>query len=158
MAMYTIVKRFSFSAAHRIDGLPADHRCSRLHGHNYVVQAILQSSTLDATGFVRDFGELAPLRHLIDEKFDHRCLNEVFGHGMTTSEFMAKWFYDWCKELWPEVIAVRVSETPGTRAEYRGQPKPRAAAHLRVAQSSIRRSVVRSSPNQRPRSLAGRRS
>jgi hypothetical protein len=33
--MYTIAKRFTFSASHIIGGLPADHRCARLHGHNY---------------------------------------------------------------------------------------------------------------------------
>jgi hypothetical protein len=59
--LYTIAKSFSFSASHKIEGLSADHPCSRLHGHNYEVEMILQSSVLDAVGFVRDYRELAAL-------------------------------------------------------------------------------------------------
>jgi 6-pyruvoyl tetrahydropterin synthase len=56
--MYTIAKRFAFSASHVIGELSADHPCGRLHGYNYEVEVSLQSPTLDATGFVRDFHEL----------------------------------------------------------------------------------------------------
>src|SRR5215468_9371730 len=37
MPYYTISKFFEFSAAHHLTGLPDDHPCSRVHGHNYVV-------------------------------------------------------------------------------------------------------------------------
>jgi 6-pyruvoyltetrahydropterin/6-carboxytetrahydropterin synthase len=117
--MYTISKHFAFSASHTIGGLPADHRCTRLHGHNYEVEVSLQSSTLDAVGFVRDYGELSAVQDLLDVTVDHRHLNEVLGHDRTTAEVIAKWLYDWCKGRWPEVVAVRVSETPRTWAEYR---------------------------------------
>ena len=43
----------------------------------------------------------------------------VYGHDRTTAEVIGKWLYDWCKARWPEVIAVRVEETPKTWAEYR---------------------------------------
>src|SRR5262249_12296187 len=36
--MYTITKRFAFSASHIIGGLLPDHPCGRLHGHNYEVR------------------------------------------------------------------------------------------------------------------------
>ncbi|RWE22340.1 MAG: 6-carboxytetrahydropterin synthase [Mesorhizobium sp.] len=117
--MYTIAKRFAFSASHVIGGLPADHPCSRLHGHNYEVEIVLQSAELDPVGFVRDYRELSELKSLIDNTLDHRHLNEVLGHDRTTSEVIAKWIYDWCCERWPEVAAVRISETPKTWAEYR---------------------------------------
>jgi 6-pyruvoyltetrahydropterin/6-carboxytetrahydropterin synthase len=38
--MYTIAKRFAFSASHVIGGLPTDHPCARLHGHNYEVEVL----------------------------------------------------------------------------------------------------------------------
>jgi 6-pyruvoyl-tetrahydropterin synthase len=60
--MYTIAKRFTFSASHIIGGLPAHHPCARLHGHNYEVEVTLRSPTLDAVGFVRDYHELSALR------------------------------------------------------------------------------------------------
>ena len=117
--MYTIAKRFAFSASHIIGGLPADHPCGRLHGHNYEIEVILQAPVLDATGFVRDFHELAALRDFINEMLDHKHLNDVLGHDRTTSEVISRWLYDRCKDRWPEVVAVRVSETPRTFAEYR---------------------------------------
>jgi len=117
--MYTIAKRFTFSASHVIGGLPAQHPCARLHGHNYEVEVVMQSAMLDPIGFVRDYRDLSALKEFIDDEFDHRHLNEVLGHDQTTSEAIAKWFYDWCRERWPELAAVRVSETPQTWAEYR---------------------------------------
>jgi len=117
--MYTIAKRFIFSASHTIGGLPPSHPCACLHGHNYEIEVVLRSPTLDAVGFVRDYRELSALKDVIDTTFDHKHLNDVLGHDRTTSEVIGKWFYDWCKERWPEVIAARVSETPNTWAEYR---------------------------------------
>jgi len=117
--MYKILKTFSFSASHVLSGLAVDHPCSRLHGHNYVVEIELSSPTLNATGFVRDYRELKALKHYLDKQIDHRHLNDIFGPHGTTAEHLAKHFYDWCKARWPEVTAARVSETPRTWAEYR---------------------------------------
>jgi 6-pyruvoyltetrahydropterin/6-carboxytetrahydropterin synthase len=117
--MFTISKEYHFSASHILHGLSEDHPCSRLHGHNYVVEVELQSETLNSTGFVRDYRELDALKKYIDDEVDHRHLNDVLGENNTTAEQIAKHFYDWCKKRWPEVSAVRVSETPKTNAEYR---------------------------------------
>ncbi len=117
--MYTIAKRFAFSASHVIGGLAPQHPCARLHGHNYEVEVLLQADALDAVGFVRDYRELSVLKDFIETSLDHRHLNDVLGHDRTTSEAIAKWIYDWCRARWPEVTAVRVSETPKTWAEYR---------------------------------------
>ena len=116
--MYTISKRFSFSASHIIGGLKPGHPCGRLHGHNYDVEVRLRSDTLDAAGFVRDFYELTALDDFIKVTLDHRHLNDVLGHDRTTTEVISHWLYDWCKARWPEVISVRVGETPDSFAEY----------------------------------------
>lgn len=117
--MYTISKEYHFSASHQLHQLPADHPCSRMHGHNYVVEVELKSETLNAVGFVRDYRELDALKIYIDEKFDHHHLNDILGDENITAEQIAKHFYDWCKAKWPEVSAVRVRETPKSIAEYR---------------------------------------
>lgn len=116
--MYTISKRFTFSASHIIDGLPEGHQCSRLHGHNYVVEVVLAAEQLDAVGFVVDYGELKPLKQIIDSELDHRHLNDVLP-GATTAEAIARFLFDRARALWPQTVAVRVSETPATWAEYR---------------------------------------
>jgi 6-pyruvoyltetrahydropterin/6-carboxytetrahydropterin synthase len=117
--MYRIAKNFHFSASHILPRLPKDHPCARLHGHNYAVEVELQSATLNQYGFVRDYRELSALKKYIDENIDHRHLNDIFGDDGVTAENLAKHFYGWCKKIWPEVSAVRVSETPASWAEYR---------------------------------------
>ena len=119
--MYTITKQFSFSASHVLDHLPEEHPCSRLHGHNYIVELVLQSTELDPLGFVRDYNELAPFKGFIDDKLDHRHLDNVI-EGPSTAENLARHLYEFARRMWPEVVAVRVSETPKTWAEYRPGP------------------------------------
>ncbi|MBI1273442.1 MAG: 6-carboxytetrahydropterin synthase QueD [Alphaproteobacteria bacterium] len=117
--MYKISKEFHFSASHQLGKLPDDHQCKRLHGHNYIVLVELAADELDEFGFVRDYQELDVLGRYIDERFNHRHLNDVLGSETTTAEYLARHFYDWCKERLPKTVAVRVSETPKTWAEYR---------------------------------------
>jgi 6-pyruvoyltetrahydropterin/6-carboxytetrahydropterin synthase len=116
--LYTISKRFNFSASHIIEGLPEGHQCSQLHGHNYVVEVVLAAEQLDVVGFVVDYGELKPLKQIIDTELDHRHLNDVLP-GATTAETIARFLFDRARALWPQTVAVRVSETPTTWAEYR---------------------------------------
>ena len=99
--------------------MPPDHPCARLHGHNYEIEVILQSASLDAVGFVRDYGELSALKCFLETTVDHRHLNDVLGHNRTTAEVISRWLYDWCKSRWPEVVAIRVAEAPDTWAEFR---------------------------------------
>ncbi|MGH3718023.1 MAG: 6-carboxytetrahydropterin synthase QueD [Pseudonocardiaceae bacterium] len=122
--MYRIGKRFSFDAAHVLHGLPVGHKCARLHGHTYTVEVELSSRRLTEPGFVTDFGDFAVFKSYLDENFDHRLLNEVLDVE-PTSELLAEHFFGWCITHLEPVIggwltAVRVSETPSTWAEFRG--------------------------------------
>lgn len=122
--MYRIGKRFCFDAAHILHGLPAEHKCARLHGHTYTVEIELSGRQLIAPGFVTDFGDLVVFQSYLDENFDHRLLNDVLDVE-PTSELLAKHFFGWCVAHLEPVVgdrltAVRVSETPSTWAEFRG--------------------------------------
>ncbi|MDZ7709983.1 MAG: 6-carboxytetrahydropterin synthase QueD [Roseovarius sp.] len=117
--MYRITKEFHFSASHQLFGLREGHPCARMHGHNYIVVVELAAEELGETGFVRDYHDLAELKRYIDDELDHRHLNDVLGDDCVTAERMARHVFDWCAARWPEVSAVRVSETPKTWAEYR---------------------------------------
>ncbi len=116
--MYTITKQFHFSASHIIEGLPDGHPCGRLHGHNYVAEIILAAEYLNPIGFVVDYNALSPFKDIIEKELDHRHLNDILPCP-STAEHMAKYLYDRAKAIWPEVVAVRISETPKTCAEYR---------------------------------------
>lgn len=116
--MYEIKKAFSFSAAHQLSGLPADHQCAREHGHNYIVEVVLRDNVLNAVGFVQDYGNLAPIKKWLDDRFDHRRLNDELTFN-PTSELFARFIFDKWIATYPMLYAVRVSETPTSWAEYR---------------------------------------
>src|SRR5262245_51326864 len=115
--MYTISKEFHFSASHQLRGLPPEHPCGRLHGHNYRVELILQRGALDEHGFVVDYNEMQPFGAYIAAHLDHRHVNDLI--EQPTAEHIAKHLYGVAWELWHDVaITVRVSETPKTWAEF----------------------------------------
>lgn len=117
---WKITKQFHFSASHQLTHLPPEHQCARLHGHNYLVEVVLEGDTLNHAGFIRDYGELKPLKEYIDHFLDHRHLNDVLGGAeQTTAERLAMHILVKYSALWPELKAVRVSETPQTWAECR---------------------------------------
>ncbi|QNP74392.1 6-carboxytetrahydropterin synthase [Streptomyces roseirectus] len=118
---YCISKEFHFSASHQLDGLPGDHPCGRLHGHNYVVSMELSALTdeLDDVGFVRDYGDLRDFKVWLDDEVDHQHLNKVVGDRNPTAENLARWLFERWRGRYPELVAVRVAETPKTWAEYR---------------------------------------
>lgn len=119
--MFSISKTFHFSASHQLDGLPEDHQCSRLHGHNYLVKVELQSATLDEVGFIVDYGELAPFKQFLDDNFDHRHLNDVLTFNPTSERF-AQFLCRRIRDIVPLPEDVRVvmhvSETPSSWASY----------------------------------------
>ncbi|MDR2816113.1 MAG: 6-carboxytetrahydropterin synthase [Proteiniphilum sp.] len=121
--MYKISKAFSFSAAHSLFGLPYEHPCSRLHGHNYVVTVHLRSKELNKQGFVRDYTELKMVEEYIGAQLDHRNLNDILSPLNSSAENLAKMLYDVFKPRIPELYAVEVSETPKTSAIYEPECK-----------------------------------
>jgi 6-pyruvoyltetrahydropterin/6-carboxytetrahydropterin synthase len=127
--VYRISKAFAgIEAAHRLEGLPDGHKCSRLHGHSYTVEVIVAAQDLTGPGFVVDFAELAPLGDYLKQAADHRLLNEVFSF-QPTSENLARHLFGWCRDSIPlpdgaRFESVRVSETAATWAEYRPETGP----------------------------------
>lgn len=117
--MYEITKDFHFSASHVLDGLPSEHPCARLHGHNFIVRLHLAAEHLNSVGFVVDYRELGDFADWLDESFDHRHLNDVVSFN-PTAENMCKHLYKRAsKQFGLPVSAVSWSETPKTWATYR---------------------------------------
>lgn len=116
--MFTISKRFGFSASHQLTGLPDGHPCARLHGHNYEVEVEL-SAILNEVGFVVDYRALDVFKAWLDDTVDHRHLNDVL--DQPTAELLARRLYDEVGRFLPgvPVVGVGVSETPKTWAWYR---------------------------------------
>lgn len=117
----TISKDFAFSASHQLEGLPPEHQCSRLHGHNYIVRVVIEGDVIDP-GFVVDYAELSPIKHYIDDTLDHRHLNDVLEFN-PTAENMALDTAIRVRDLLVKAgyanvnrVAVSISETPKTWA------------------------------------------
>ena len=74
-----IYKAFHIEAAHRLPNVPADHKCSRLHGHSFQVQIHVSGPVDPKTGWIMDFADLKTAFMPVFEALDHRYLNEVPG-------------------------------------------------------------------------------
>jgi 6-pyruvoyltetrahydropterin/6-carboxytetrahydropterin synthase len=125
---HTIGKRFTFSASHMLPGLPADHKCGRLHGHNYTVEVVVGAQELVEPGFVTDFGDLAPLKTYIDTTFDHRHLNDILADPPTSENLaahLAEWFGENLEPSIPgRLVCMRVSETDSSWAQFTPGSRP----------------------------------
>jgi 6-pyruvoyltetrahydropterin/6-carboxytetrahydropterin synthase len=84
-----------------------------------VIELSCPDDGLTEPGFVKDFGELDEFKHWLDDKLDHRHLNDVVEGTNPSAENLARWIHDeWIGRL-PALSAVQVSETPKTWATYR---------------------------------------
>lgn len=117
--LFTISKEFTFSASHQLAGLPLDHPCSRLHGHNYTVRLEL-TGALNEVGFVVDYRELDVFKAFLDNTLDHQHLNGELDFN-PTAERLAHYLSEAAGAILADhrnVIGgkVHVSETPKTWA------------------------------------------
>jgi len=106
-----VAKSYNFSASHQLSG-PAFgdcHPCSRLHGHNYVVEVEVRGDINPEKGIVLDFHYIDGVIKPLIEKLDHQHLNDILDE-IPTAENLAKWIM----ENAPVKIfySVKVWETP----------------------------------------------
>ncbi|MBI4543942.1 MAG: 6-carboxytetrahydropterin synthase QueD [Gemmatimonadetes bacterium] len=125
--MYLVSAQAHYDSAHYLRKYKG--KCERLHGHRYVVEAVLGAEQLDAQGLAFDFVEVK--RHLreLADRFDHGNLNDLppFTDVEPSAENQARYFYDELKRRLPEgmrdaVVYVRVWETPTQWAQYSERP------------------------------------
>jgi len=129
-AMFILEKRFPFEASHCLQH--HDSKCSRLHGHSYVLVVEVSTEALVTSGpkkgMVMDFDEIAAVvRPLVEKFLDHQHLNETLETDAPTAEYIAYWAYRKLKPSIPCLSAVTVEETATARAIYR--PKPLDSLH-----------------------------
>lgn len=116
--MITIEKRFTFDAAHRLEGLPPDHKCSRMHGHTYAVEIRLHGLP-NAQGMLVDYQAISDAWKPIAEQLDHRYLNEIAGLSTPTTEVLVIWIFDRLggTPIAHLISSVRVEESSSTYAQ-----------------------------------------
>ena len=107
--MYYVKKTLEISAAHRLD-LSYESKCSRMHGHNWIVTVECRASELNADGMVTDFTHG---KETVLSKLDHMVLNDVLPFN-PTAENIARWIVDNVPNAW----RCSVQESEGNVAIY----------------------------------------
>lgn len=115
-----IWREFGFEAAHRLPLLPAEHKCSRLHGHSFKVRVEAELPVDPNTGWTIDFGDLDAICRPTFDRLDHHYLNEIEGLENPTSENLALWIWN---RLAPDLSGLKtitVQETCRNACIYEG--------------------------------------
>lgn len=81
----TIVRTYTFEAAHFLPNVATDHKCGRMHGHSYEVRVGVYGNVLG--GWVMDFADVDAVAKPIIDALDHRTLNDFIDNP--TSEMLA---------------------------------------------------------------------
>jgi len=115
-----IFKEFSIEAAHWLPYVPEGHKCRRLHGHSFRIEIHAKGAVDAQFGWVMDFAELKAAFQWIEDRLDHRCLNDIEGLENPTSENLARWIWLRLKPSMPELSQVVVRETCTSGCVYRG--------------------------------------
>lgn len=115
-----LFKEFTFEAAHRLPNVPAEHKCSRLHGHSFVVKISVDGEVGEITGWVMDFGEIKVAFKPILERLDHYYLNDIPGLENPTSENLARWIWKELIATLPQLSEIEIRETCTSGCIYRG--------------------------------------
>ena len=122
--MYTLKVEGAFEAAHNLNGYPG--KCAQLHGHNWVVEAVVKGRELDELGMLVDFKDIKQTLKDILERFDHHYLNELapFKDGVNpTAENLARIIFEELagREVFKrdsELHAITVFESPKSSVTY----------------------------------------
>lgn len=120
MTTTTLSKTFRFEAAHRLPFVPLGHKCSRLHGHSYQIDVIVQGQVDPNSGMLIDFAQISEAWDPLHKILDHYYLNEIDGLENPTSEILAQWIYNRMKPALPALKAICVHETCTSGARFEG--------------------------------------
>lgn len=118
--MMNIFKVFRIEAAHRLTGVPATHKCARLHGHSFRIEVHVAGEVDATTGWVMDFADVKTAFAPIYDRLDHHYLNEIEGLDNPTSERLAQWIWRDLKPRLPQLSLIVVHETCTAGCTYAG--------------------------------------
>lgn len=108
-------------AAHRLPNLPDQHKCSRLHGHTFVIEVHIRGDNDNNNGWVMDFADISKIFKPVFERIDHHYLNEIPGLENPTSENLAKWIWHELTSDLPLLYSIVVRETCTSGCIYKGK-------------------------------------
>ena len=121
--MYELTVKAEFEAAHKIENYPG--KCARLHGHNWIVEAVAKGDELNELGILIDFKVLKIELNKILAELDHQYLNEleIFAKKNPTAENLAKVIFEKLSESEifsgkNKLTAIKIFESPKSCVTY----------------------------------------
>lgn len=92
-ALYTLKVVSDFASAHTLVNYPG--ACSRMHGHNWKIEAEATANALDDIGMAVDFKVIKKAVKTVTDRLDHYYLNEIppFTEINPTAENLAHYIY-----------------------------------------------------------------
>lgn len=106
--VYSIAKKMEVAGSHQLT-LSYSSKCSRLHGHNWIITVFLASTKLNGDGMVADF---TAIKKRVHGYLDHGHLNDLLPFN-PTAENMAAWIV----EQFPQCYKAVVVESGGNTAQ-----------------------------------------
>jgi 6-pyruvoyltetrahydropterin/6-carboxytetrahydropterin synthase len=83
----------TFDSAHWLPNVPANHKCSNLHGHTYKIRIEIEGYVNSVSGWVVDYADVKAKWLELKLILDHKCINNISGLENSTSENIAEWVY-----------------------------------------------------------------
>ncbi|MBD5214616.1 MAG: 6-carboxytetrahydropterin synthase [Bacteroidales bacterium] len=107
--MYYVTKRIEISGSHHLE-LPYESKCTRSHGHNWIITVHCRAAELNEQGMVTDFTHI---KESLISRLDHQDFNTILPFN-PTAENIARWVL----EQIPNCFRVDVQESEGNTASY----------------------------------------
>lgn len=107
-AKYRLKVISDFASAHTLRDYPG--ACARMHGHNWKVEAEVETSDLDKVGMGIDFKTIRQSVRKLTDQLDHRYLNEItpFDHINPTAENIAAFLFQGLSQALNDGVRIRV--------------------------------------------------
>ena len=103
---WTLKVRDRFQAAHFLKDYKG--KCEKIHGHSFLVEALIEVSELDKTGISIDFVTIK--KKLSEILPDHTLLNEIYDFNPSAENLSRHFFYEIKKHFPIKEVTVWESE------------------------------------------------
>ena len=108
----------SFESARKIETLPSDHRCQRMHGHRFVVTAY---ASIPKGIVTYPGGEVPTLQHQVDQCSTTLSYDELNKHlDNPTDENLARWIRHRLNVPGVDRVAIQSTPNQGVHVEEHG--------------------------------------
>ncbi len=118
--MFRLTVTDSFASAHQLREYQG--QCEKLHGHNWLVEVVIEGEELNSQGLLMDFKDLKKALNKVLRELDHTFLNEHphFKDRNPTSENLAFYIFRQIEKSLKTHTGIRVRSVTVWESERAG--------------------------------------